>query len=95
VLQLVERAAEFARKIECAEVHGLLFGGPESVGKPVRSNNSSSAAELTNRLVAAVAGALKDAAQEEILNDARFERLEADGRAQFAGQIAELRHLLR
>lgn len=47
-----------------------------------------------DRLVAAVAGAVKDdlggaakGVQAEIFNDARFERLEAEGRAEFAAKI--------
>jgi len=54
-----------------------------------------------DRLVAAVAGALKDdlgegakGVQAEIFNDARFERLEAEGRAEFAAKIEEMRKLL-
>ena len=55
-----------------------------------------------DRLVAGVAGALKDSTegsssgvQAEIFDDARFERLEAEGRREFADQIAQLRKLLR
>lgn len=54
-----------------------------------------------DRLVAAVAGAIKDSTdagsptiRAEIFDDARFERLEAEGRAEFATQIEELRHVL-
>jgi hypothetical protein len=54
-----------------------------------------------DRLVAAVAGALKDdlgegakGVQAEIFDDARFERLEAEGRAEFAAKIEEMRQLL-
>ena len=55
-----------------------------------------------DRLVAAVAGALKDdlgggakGVQAGILSDARFERLEAEGRAEFATGIDELRKLFQ
>jgi len=55
-----------------------------------------------DRLVAAVAGALADdlgrgksGVQGEIFNDARFERLEAEGRAEFAAKIEELRRVFR
>jgi hypothetical protein len=54
-----------------------------------------------DRMVAAVAGALRDdlgesakSVQAEIFNDARFERLEAEGRAEFALAIDEMRKLL-
>jgi len=54
-----------------------------------------------DRLVAAVAGMLMDdlgkgeaGVQAEIFNDARFERLEAEGRAEFAAKIEEMRKLL-
>jgi hypothetical protein len=53
---------------------------------------------LYDRLVAAVAGALKDdrdkgskGVRAEIFNDPRFERLEAEGCAEFNAKIAELR----
>lgn len=52
---------------------------------------------MYDRLVAAVAGAIKDEGQQvkaEIFSDARFERLEAEGRAEFAAPIEELRRLL-
>lgn len=55
-----------------------------------------------DRLVAAVAGALKDDLGEsetgvraEIFDDARFERLEAEGRAEFAAKIEEMQKLFR
>ena len=55
-----------------------------------------------DRLVAALAGALKDDAgesgskvQAEIFNDVRFERLEAEGRMEFAAKIEEMRKLLQ
>ena len=55
-----------------------------------------------DRFVAAMAGALKDDLGEgakgvsaEIFNDVRFERLEAEGRAEFAAKIAEARKLFR
>ena len=55
-----------------------------------------------DRLVAAVAGAMKDSAEEvgppvdaEIFDDARFERLEAEGRAQFAAQIEEAQRIIK
>jgi hypothetical protein len=54
-----------------------------------------------DRLVAAVAGTLMDdlgkgeaGVQAEIFDNARFERLEAEGRAEFASQLAALRQLL-
>ena len=54
-----------------------------------------------DRLVAAVAGTLMDdlgkgeaGVQAEIFNDAHFERLEAEGRAEFAAKIEEIRKLL-
>lgn len=54
-----------------------------------------------DRLVAAVAGTLMDdlgkgkaGMQAEIFSDARFERLEAEGRAEFAAKIDEMRKLL-
>jgi hypothetical protein len=56
---------------------------------------------LYDRLVAAVSGAVKDDPESnhslsaEILKDPRFERLEAEGREQFAAQIAELQKALR
>jgi hypothetical protein len=55
-----------------------------------------------DRLVAAVAGALKDdlgegvkGVQAEIFDDTRFERLEAEGRAEFAAKIEEMQKLLK
>ncbi len=55
-----------------------------------------------DRLMAAVAGALKDDTGKggpkvtaEILNDTRFERLEAEGRAEFAAKIEEMQKLLK
>jgi hypothetical protein len=55
-----------------------------------------------DRLVAAVAGTLMDdlgkgeaGVQAEIFNDARFERLEAEGRTEFAAKIEDLRKLLK
>jgi hypothetical protein len=55
-----------------------------------------------DRMVAAVAGALKDQTLQgdspvkaEILNDSRFERLEAEGRQEFADEIGQLLGLLR
>lgn len=55
-----------------------------------------------DRLVAAMAGALKDSlgkgprgVQAEIFNDARFERLEAEGRAEFAAKIEEARRIIQ
>jgi hypothetical protein len=54
-----------------------------------------------DRLVAAVAGTLTDdlgkgeaGVQAEIFNHAHFERLEAEGRAEFAAKIEEMRKLL-
>ncbi|MBI5385870.1 MAG: hypothetical protein HZA90_14425 [Verrucomicrobia bacterium] len=53
-------------------------------------------------MTAAFAGALKDATgedgppvQAEIFNDARFERLEAEGRAEFAAQLEQIESELR
>ena len=55
-----------------------------------------------DRLVAGMAGALKDSlgkgpkgVQAEIFNDARFERLEAEGRAEFAAKIEEARRIIQ
>jgi hypothetical protein len=55
-----------------------------------------------DRLVAGVAGTLKDeagdhgsAVQAEIFNDQRFELLEAEGRMEFAAQLDELRARMR
>jgi hypothetical protein len=55
-----------------------------------------------DRLVAGVAGSLKDeadshgsAVQAKIFNDQRFELLEAEGRIEFAGQLDELRAQIR
>ncbi len=55
-----------------------------------------------DRLVAAIAGSLKDSlgkgpkgVQAEIFNDARFERLEAEGRAEFAAKIEEARRTIQ
>ena len=55
-----------------------------------------------DRLVAAVAGAIKDSAEDgvlpvkgEIFNDSRFERLEAEGRAQFSAQIEEAWRIIK
>lgn len=55
-----------------------------------------------DRLVAGMAGALKDAVgegpkgvQAEIFNDARFERLEAEGRAEFGVQIEKARQIIQ
>lgn len=49
-----------------------------------------------------MAGALKDSlgkgprgVQAEIFNDARFERLEAEGRAEFAAKIEEARKIIQ
>lgn len=54
-----------------------------------------------DRLVAGMAGALKDSlgkgpkgVQAEIFNDTRFERLEAEGRAEFAAKIEEARRII-
>jgi hypothetical protein len=54
-----------------------------------------------DRMVAAVAGVLRDAADEsgpgvqaEIFSDARFERLEAEGRAEFAPKVEAVKRLL-
>ena len=54
-----------------------------------------------DRLVAGMVGALKDSlgkgpkgVQAEIFNDARFERLEAEGRAEFAAKIEEARRII-
>ena len=55
---------------------------------------------IYDRLVAAVAGAMKDSTEEgtpleaEIFNDARFERLEAEGREEFAAQLDQMRRHL-
>jgi len=52
---------------------------------------------MYDRLVAAVAGAMKDSTEEgtplkaEIFNDARFERLEAEGREEFAAQLDQMK----
>lgn len=53
-----------------------------------------------DRLVAAVAGALKDefgeggpSVRAEIFDDGRFERLEAEGRAEFAAKLEEMQKL--
>ena len=58
-------------------------------------------AGVYDRLVAAVAGTISDGTAEqgvkiaaEIFDDVRFERLEAEGRAQFARQLAELKEEL-
>lgn len=58
-------------------------------------------AGVYDRLVAAVAGTISDEPAEprakitaEIFDDVRFERLEAEGRAQFAHQLAELKEEL-
>ena len=55
-----------------------------------------------DQLVAGMAGALKDSfgkgpkgVQAEIFNDARFERLEAKGRAEFAAKIEEARRIIQ
>lgn len=55
-----------------------------------------------DRLVAAMAGALKDdlgkgetGVGAEIFDDARFERLEAEGRAEFAAKIEEMQKVLQ
>jgi hypothetical protein len=55
-----------------------------------------------DRLVAAVAGMLmndlgkgESGMQAEIFHDVRFERLEAEGRAEFAAKIEEMRKLLK
>lgn len=55
-----------------------------------------------DRLVTAMAGALKDSlgkgpkgVQAEIFNDVRFERLEAEGRAEFAAKIEEARKIIQ
>jgi len=55
-----------------------------------------------DRIAAAFAGAMKDQRAEDdppleaqILNDSRFERLEAEWRQEFAAQIEQLRGLLR
>ncbi len=55
-----------------------------------------------DRLVAAVAGALKDdlgkvtaGVQAGIFDDARYERLEAEGRTEFAVKIEEMQKLFR
>ncbi len=57
---------------------------------------------LYDHMLAAVAGALKDDADEntpllkaEILSDARFERLEAEGREQYSSQVKEVCRILR
>jgi hypothetical protein len=53
-------------------------------------------------MIAAVAGALKDDLDEqgmpvkaEIFDHAQFERIEAEGQAEFATQLAELRRLIQ
>ena len=55
-----------------------------------------------DRFLAAMAGALKDSlgkgpkgVQSVIFNDARFERLEAEGRAEFAAKIEEARRIIQ
>jgi hypothetical protein len=55
-----------------------------------------------DRLVAGMAGALKDSlgkgpngVHAEIFNDARFERLEAEGRAEIAARIEEARRIIQ
>lgn len=57
---------------------------------------------IYDRLVAGMAGALKDSigkgpkgVQAEIFNDARFERLEAEGRAEFAVKIEAAHKLIQ
>jgi len=197
LLQLVERSAEFARKIGCAEVYGPVFGGPAhwkmwklpdgaTTGEQVSPLEGCSVSVLPgegcenadfglcryprvkgwkltswcktqyaarhgidhflachlrvialldlwrdfgveldvcdegefwqnrsveqlkkrigtyDRLIASVAGALKDSTegssssvQAEIFDDARFERLEAEGRREFADQIVQLRKLFQ
>jgi len=68
----------------------------------VRSNPLKQRISTYDRATAAVAGALKDETGEgdppvkaEIFSDAQFERLEAEGRQEFAAQIERLRGLLR
>jgi hypothetical protein len=53
-----------------------------------------------DRMVAAMAGALaddlgKESVKGEIFNDVRFERLEAEGRAEFAAKIEQARKLFQ